>query len=92
MADVSDPKINEGTLVNPNMREYSSHETTLAYEDVRSNKSDVNWVLIDYEVRLYFFRVLRFLLTDFLVPRTTDLINWASLLQALAAWLSFRRN
>ena len=60
MADVSDPKISEGNLVNPNMREYSSHETTLAYEDVRSNKSDVNWVLIDYEVRLYFFGVLYF--------------------------------
>lgn len=58
MADVSDAKINEGTFVNYNMFRLP-HEGS-AYEDVRSNKSDTNWVLIDYEVRLSFFLLLNF--------------------------------
>ena len=53
MADVSDPKINEGALINPNMRRISLTRLPLAYEEVRSDKSDVNWALIDYEVCLF---------------------------------------
>ena len=34
--------------------EYTSYATFTAYEEVRS-KSDVNWVLIDYEVCLFSF-------------------------------------
>jgi hypothetical protein len=51
MADVSDPKINEGAFVNSIMMRFQFLTNPTAYEDVRSNKSDVNWVLVDYEVR-----------------------------------------
>jgi hypothetical protein len=51
MADVSDPKINEGAFVNSIMMCFQSLTKPSAYEEVRSSKSDVNWVLVDYEVR-----------------------------------------
>jgi hypothetical protein len=53
MADVSDPKINEGIFLSIHNASSIPHEAP-AYEDVRSDKSDTNWALIDYEVRLLF--------------------------------------
>jgi hypothetical protein len=54
MADVSDPKINEGAFVNSIMMRFQFLTKPSAYEEVRSSKSDVNWVLVDYEVRPLF--------------------------------------
>jgi hypothetical protein len=50
MADLSDPRIQEGEL---SIRRLvgSADRDRLAYQDVRSDKSDTNWVLLDYEVR-----------------------------------------
>ena len=52
MADVTDAKILEGMSCvsslpyNRDTRAYS----VLAYQDVRSDKSATNWLLLDYEV------------------------------------------
>jgi hypothetical protein len=53
MADVSDLKINEGAVRKIHNNASSLPHEASAYEDVRSVKSDTNWVLIDYEVRLW---------------------------------------
>jgi uncharacterized membrane protein (DUF2068 family) len=45
------PRSMKVLFVNPLMCFYFLTRPT-AYEEVRSNKSDINWVLIDYEVRL----------------------------------------
>ena len=50
MADLSDSKIDEGK--HPEVLDGArlvTHAVT-AYQDVRSDKTDTNWLLIDYEV------------------------------------------
>jgi hypothetical protein len=61
----------------------------IAYLDVRSDKSDTNWLLLDYEAwALFYFspkgslhEVLTWLCGD---PRTIALINWFSPRRVLA--------
>lgn len=55
MADVSDPKIDEGIpcfFYSASLRALTM--PTTAYMDVRSDKSDTNWLLLDYEVNSRF--------------------------------------
>jgi len=61
MADVSDPKIQEGLFPN-NVEQIPVFVTIpnqtlffIAYLDVRSDKSEVNWLLLDYEACFSFF-------------------------------------
>ena len=63
MADVSDPKIQEGSFLNnaqqvPAMRRCRTKLlfSYLAYLDVRSDKSETNWLLLDYEVCVSFLQ------------------------------------
>ena len=50
MADLSDPKIDEGTLTYILLIYLIFLTIKKAYQDVRSDKSDTNWLLLDYEV------------------------------------------
>ena len=45
------PRSTKVLFVKLNHDAFSVPHKPLAYEDVRSNKSDINWVLVDYEVR-----------------------------------------
>lgn len=52
MADVSDPKIQQGQHACCERVEFGiDWQLPAAYLDVRSDKSDANWLLLDYEVR-----------------------------------------
>ena len=54
MADITDPKIDEGkhhtTLHCCSTRARLVTHSRVAYQDVRSDKTDTNWLLLDYEV------------------------------------------
>lgn len=54
MADLSDPKIDEGERARPFFLSRShahAGDDRAAYQDVRADKTDTNWLLLDYEVR-----------------------------------------
>jgi hypothetical protein len=60
MADVSDAEISTGelrfcTLCRVQSVDDGSTVRCAAYEEVRSNKNDTNWLLIDYEVPIYIY-------------------------------------
>ena len=78
MADVSDPKINEGALVNPNMRIFLLRN----YLSVRgSSLKQIRCQLGPHRLRgssmffLFLSKLSVFSLPISLVPRTTALIN-----------------
>jgi len=61
MADVSDPKIQEGSFHNDTQQmpatcdETEPNSVFIAYLDVRSDKSETNWLLLDYEACILFY-------------------------------------
>lgn len=59
MADVSDERINQGRPCSftSDIHGLNQHRDPPAYLDVRSDKSDTNWLLLDYEVRATLFAV-----------------------------------
>ena len=52
MADVSDQGINQGQPSSSTCKLWYEFADPPAYLNVRSDKSDTNWLLLDYEVRL----------------------------------------
>lgn len=60
MADVSDPNIQEGSFPNNvrlNRDDSKPNSVFIAYLDVRSDKSDTNWLLLDYEACVHSLHV-----------------------------------
>ncbi|KAJ8487675.1 hypothetical protein ONZ45_g14248 [Pleurotus djamor] len=50
MADVSDSAINEGKIQQPILNQLQpDHYARSAYLDVRSDKTETNWLLLDYQ-------------------------------------------
>jgi hypothetical protein len=52
MADLSDSAIADGVQSNSSFI-IPSDEDLSAYEDVRDDKSETNWMLLNYQVRVY---------------------------------------
>lgn len=50
MADLTDSAIADGRQSNTTSIAISSDMDLAAYEDVRDNKSETNWMLLNYEV------------------------------------------
>jgi len=80
MADVSDPKIQQGSFHNNTQQmpaicdETEPNSVFIAYLDVRSDKSDTNWLLLDYEACILFYFIFPIIPKEPL--RRADLALW----------------